>query len=554
MNHTIAEIDPTKAAEYEAIVIDLLKTEYPTLDLRVGTGLRDVLVRPDASLLGVASMDNTDLQAQMALSLMTDNSDPAIVSAVASNLGVTQRAGVAASGKVMVETTVDQAYYIPTNMYFTYSSKQYNVTQSWQVVPTTSDPLTLDPNTQVQIQVGSLVAGVQSYYFLLPVAAAAPGTEYNVLAGTLLTAGLTIGYGVTTVSVYSDIYGGEDAETVTQFVARVPQAMGIRTMESDRAISANLMEQFPGVKDVAVIGMGAPEMLRDRHNVFGASAGGKIDVYVRMSSQPDTITIVKTGIRQPDGTYQFTIGMDSTGHLSDEAPGMYLIRNITSPQSPLTYEPLSSTYGEGNPMLGSYPFSETRLSGYTGNALHDIVGVAEVYYTRWQQVQVSVSGTGLTADSAQFRIELYLPKTLADIQAYVDRDDVRNRNADTVVRGAVPCFVSAVVRISKAAAASVDSDAMKTSMVNYINGKKFGDTVTVSQLSAIAHQYDIISMGVDSQHGIQLQGRVLGTDGVFYSVGGSVLDINNIKNVSAGISPNTVVFFADPININIEGI
>jgi hypothetical protein len=561
MNHTIAEIDPTKAAAYEAMVIDLAKTEYPQLDLRVGTGLRDLLIRPDASLLGVASMDNTALQEQMSLALMTDDSDPDIVAAVASNLGVDRREGVQAAGSVMVETTIDQRYYITANMYFTAGSLRYNVLQAWETLPTTYSG-TVDNTRQVRMNVGAPAtqSSPQKYYFILPLQAAAVGVASNILAGTALTPGIVIGSGFTAATVYADIYGGEDAETVTQFKDRVPQAIGIRTMESFGAISAKLMEQFPEVRDVSVIGMGEEELLRDRHNVFGVSAGGKIDVYVRTSSQPETVSLLKTGYRQNDGSYKITIEADPVTNVFD-APGMYMVRGVTAPTLPLTAEQEGGYSVDGDVVmagapviLGSYRFTEIRRNTYTGSLLHDIQGMSEAYYTKWQGSDIYVLNSGATAAAVQFRVELYLPKRLADIQSYVDSDSVRNRNADTVIRGAIPCFVTAVAKISKSAAASPSAANMTRSLVDYINAKKIGDVLTVSQMASVMHSYDIISMGVDYQHGIQLQGTVLGTDGLFYTVSGSVLDINAIKNVAVGISPRTVAFFADPINMNIEGI
>ena len=133
------------------------------------------------------------------------------------------------------------------------------------------------------------------------------------------------------------------------------------------------------------------------------------------------------------------------------------------------------------------------------------------------------------------------------MQTLVDDDTLRNQEADQIVRGAIPCLVSLKATVYRRQSAVVDLVALGNSLADFINSKNFNDPLTISQLSAIFHSYDIVRVDLDdaSTAGLQMVGSIEAPDGTLITLSGDRLDVSLAERPDLLISPDTVVFAAD---------
>jgi hypothetical protein len=219
------------------------------------------------------------------------------------------------------------------------------------------------------------------------------------------------------------------------------------------------------------------------------------------------------------------------------------------------------------PGIGSLQYTLDRQATNLNNTYHDFgtdnTGV-ETAFSMWQQGVVVVTnvpafledGAPVYPDEVNFRVELYTPPSLEGMQSYVDNPLVRNQEADQVVRGAIPCFVTVQAAIFRRQSASVDLDAMTTSIADLINGKDFNETLPVSQVTAAMHQYDIVRVALDdtSSDGLRLTGEILAADNSVISLSGDVLNVTTVQEPELLVAADTTVFTIDRRNIFLQEV
>lgn len=529
-----------------AVVKDILLSTNANLDLKEGTALADLLVGPSAQILAFNSINNDYVRRRMSFKLLQENpeliTDDALDN-LASNYNIVRKKGTYATGTVMVKVSSAQEYTIPANYIVALGSLQYTTTQPWKIKKATVN----DPLTELLLQRDS----EGTLYFLLPMKAIAVGSVYNIAENVSLSVVATGIPNLISVSTYSAFGGGTDTENNEQLLARIPIALSHAEFSSKASISTKLFNEFTNIYDVSVVGMGDPEMLRDKHNVFGVSFGGRVDIYLKTFRQPYTKVILITANKVTDGVYTFKLN-------ATNAPGYYCIRSITSPDSLLTLE--SNFY---IPALGSLPFTESRTGYNLGTTFHDFASdpysmTRETAYSIWQESTVTVTnvspvivnGSPIYPEQLQFKVEVYIPDQLLDIQTYIDDTVITNKESDMVAKSALLAFVSVYANVYRKSSVVLNLNDMKQAVADYINGKTFGEPVTLSQLSAILHNFDIVRVGLDnSTTGMRLEAKVLGTNGIWYTMSGADLDIMSIENPSIGITSRTVIMVADPRSI-----
>jgi hypothetical protein len=257
------------------------------------------------------------------------------------------------------------------------------------------------------------------------------------------------------------------------------------------------------------------------------------------------VLLRKTGTKVLDGVYQFTIA-------ADEAPGFLRIRTVI-PVGTFA----DGTTREANPGMSS-TFQLIRDGANLTDTFHEIDpdnAAVEAAFSVWQQGTVLVTnvpamiegGSASYPDTLPFTVELYVPPQLAAMQALVDADTLRNQEADQIIRGAIPCLVSLKATVYRRQNAVVDMVALRDSLAAFINSKNFNDPLTVSQLSAVFHSYDIVRVDLDdnSTAGIQMLGSIEAPDGTIISLSGDRLDVSLAERPDLLITPDTVVFASD---------
>lgn len=547
MTDSLTTITQEKFDQAEAMVIGLLRDAMPLLDLRRGTVLRDLLVRPAAAFYALEADRLTKAQATRSLALMAESPDLATaddVNAVLSNFAMTRRAGMKAQGAARIVVAYDRAYTVDAGTVLrTLDGLEFacDITYTAKSSP--------DPLDRAQLKLWPAADG-ESYYFDLPLVAADVGVSYQLRAGTALNFRATFD-GFVAATALGDFVGAADAETLEALMARLPYAISHRSLESRASIDAILRSPEHGnfddvLQDVGVQGYGDDAQLRDKHNAMGVAMGGKVDVYVRTFNQPVYVTLEKVGTLIAPNTYRIDIS-------ADDAPGFYAVRAVTDAESSVSP---ALEFGQ-LPAVGSYDVTDVRAYASLQQTKHDVDpanGIVETAYTSLQRATLIVNEVAASENSKRFKVQLYVAPRLAEIQAYVDSHQVANVKADYLVRCPPICLVGLRVRVVRMpGAAALDVDAMKARIADYVNGRSFVAQLTVSEIVAILHQFEIrrVDMSSDPNSGFQMVGVVRDAAGGVHRLSGPNLDLRLVRNPQNLLTPETAVFGVDRNDIYI---
>lgn len=154
-----------------------------------------------------------------------------------------------------------------------------------------------------------------------------------------------------------------------------------------------------------------------------------------------------------------------------------------------------------------------------------------------------------------FLVSLYACPSVAEIQNYVDRPDVKSLRDDIIVRSAPFCLVqiSAVVGVAKNKS-HPDVTEMKKAVVDYVNSRSFVPRLTASEIVAVLSKFDILRVETmySAPKGFKMQGRIIGADGSQVYLTGPDLDIDAVADSKNLVSRNTVCFTMGIEDIDIQ--
>ena len=539
----LPDIDQAAFDTAQAEIVQLLREYAAGLDIRRGTTLRDLLVRPASQFHARDTEQLNALRQTYSLAQMAANpsaADPTVANGLLGNLAYFPGTGAAATGYVAFYLSAAKDIYVPTGYVVQDAALHKYQTTAGLTARTGS---VTDPASEVKIS--PITSSLGAYFFVVPMTAQAVGPDSNAVTAAALQPVSSPLPGVTNIGVYASFTGGVAAETIPQSMQALPAALSHRAFESEGSMTAVLGDQFTGVQAVSAVGYANAAQLRDKHNLMGVAAGSKVDIYVRDYSTPTTIMLNKTGSKVSNGIYQFDI-------LAADAPGFLRIRTILP----------VGTFADGTTGVPTPGMSSTFTLVRDGSGLTDTFheidpanAAVEAAFSVWQKGTVTVTnvpalivgGAATYPDTLPFTVEVYVPPQLAAMQAVVDGDTRRNQEADQIVRGAIPCLVSLRATVYRLQSAVVDYVAMANSLAAYINGKNFDDPLTLSQLSSVFHSYPIVRVDLDdtSTAGVQVLGSIQAPDGTMISLSGDRLDVELVKRADLLVTPDTTVFAAD---------
>lgn len=141
----------------------------------------------------------------------------------------------------------------------------------------------------------------------VPLKSARTGEEYNVSAGRFLRVESSAGIPYLSYVDHADgSKDGASVETTEAFISRAQTAITVRNLINNRSIDTVLQDQFPDILSTLTIGMGEPEMLRDKRTEMASHIelhiGGHYDTYIELKegSFEENGTVGSTYVR-PDG-------------------------------------------------------------------------------------------------------------------------------------------------------------------------------------------------------------------------------------------------------------
>lgn len=309
------EVTTDEILQAELAAEKILEARFPDLDLRLGTGLRDMVIRPNATLLALINKAVAYYFAQNTLQGADDTTSTEIVDKILSNWFLERKAG---------EKSV-----ISARMYF---ATKKNVTISSDIFFSTDNTKKFYPVQTYTIGANDLTYDSFSaeYYVDIDLVADKEGTEYDLTSGSLLYFTNFDPYFLRGEINYLESIASV-TETNTQFIRRARSAISTRNLINQPSIEARLKQDFNFIDYVTSVGMSDAEMWRDQVEVKTPNVtdpvpihiGGKTDIYVRLPMETRVLqfpTDAQGVCTIPGAYYELMRSPQSGGSAEDTIP------------------------------------------------------------------------------------------------------------------------------------------------------------------------------------------------------------------------------------------
>jgi hypothetical protein len=510
-----------------------ISENYPNIDTAPGSVFSELVIKMAAYLQNPIFNELQTLNQAKAISEVIGSATDtysAVIDAVASNYNTSRFAGKKSQGKLKVYMIRNTNAYINAGFTFYQPVVKLNYKTTTNYVVTTN-PTEL--NHLRLIQQGEL------YYFIIPIEAENVGAEYQLSDKTKLSLGSNVTLtNFTDAEVYGNFTSGLPVDTDKILISKFQQSLANKTLLSKYSILSKLKEIYP-IQALSIVGANDAEMTRSKHNIFGLSTSGKVDAYVRSSLGMETTQFTKTGTYIGNNNWTFSID-------SVDAPGFYRIISILPTPTTISAEDRSGTLLH----TASFEFDSEKST-----QVNDIYTNAEGRFSAYQTCDVIVEFPAIDAikdeTKRDFNLLVSNQPYISEIQNVFLEPDYRVACADYLIKAAIPCFVSVALTVYRRnTTVELPIELIKQDIFKYINSLDFGQTLIASKLIDICHNYDITHVELP----IKMTGSILGLDN-------SVIEIQSNNeliipvNYTAGVTPNTTLFFADYFNTsNVENM
>lgn len=406
----------------EKFIVDYLKEKYPELDVRPGTGLRDVLIRPFVGILNRIREDIEELKTNANL-LNYSVVDSAVFDRLASNWFITRDTGRKSRGIVRVFLDQPEDVEISEGHRFIYGSER--------LVFLATDVFFF-PKEDLK-----KVSGLDEWYFDVNLEAVEEGEQYNIQPGEFVEYD-PISVHVVRAECVESFASGKNIEDNAALYERLKKAITVRNLINQLSIDTVLREKKEFlVKDLYVAGFGSPEMWRDyiSGDLGSFHIGNMTDIYVKMP----VITRTKT----------YTVNNAQRIYFHDEDIPIYRIVALNG--SAVNLPPLSfETDYLVRFSKKESPYIQTNLS--TGTEVE----------VRFDTIDIDV------------------------IDNYINNSDHRVTTASLMVRGLAPVYVSCDVRYKlRQGTAPIDEGVILENIRQYINSLSIGNAPEVSDIDML---------------------------------------------------------------------
>lgn len=370
------EVSANDILEAELLAFQVLKAKFPDIDLRDGTALRDMVIRPNATLLAMINKALLFYFAQNTLSDVTDTTPTVFVDKLMSNWFLNRKQGIKA--------------IINARLYF---AKSKTVSLTSDIFFSTDGTLKYSPIASVTYSADQLIfdANANQYYLDVDLQAEQAGTTYNITSGSLIYFSNFDPYFLHAEINYLK-NSAENIETNSQFITRSNTAISTRNLINVPSINSNLLSAFPIMTGTLTAGFGDTLMVRDQIQVVVPTVGnnvwihngGCVDIYSRLplASSILQLTADNTGkINLTGSIYKFERSQVSGGTDADTIPTL-LRQAITSLSSIGTTATVTVTAANHGYTNGQLVTIEAALpSGYNGTFAITSTGAKTFTYT-----------------------------------------------------------------------------------------------------------------------------------------------------------------------------
>lgn len=271
-----------------------LKQLFPKLATDDGDNITDLLIKPVTLLWDPVVRENTRVRRGLSFAdpttLTLEEAD-----ALGGNFFIPRRRGQLSKG--------------PARIFF---ATPQNVTITQNNFVNSRGGLVFFPSEIQSIRSQEMLLNVDAdglYYFDINVIASAPGAQYNIGPNELTSiANLPAAVRVTNSRRYRF---GEEEETAVQYTGRLQSSLGEKSMNTLRGIAAKVLDAFPEVQRLNVVGFGDPEMQRDiiRGGGLGAPIAGGVGGVVLADTEGKAFS---RRFFTPEVDFQTLVGLSET--------------------------------------------------------------------------------------------------------------------------------------------------------------------------------------------------------------------------------------------------
>lgn len=406
--------------EAELLAEKLISAYYPTIDLRDGSALRDIVLRPSATILALVAKGLEKEKEESLIVNVTDDTSEEAVDVLMSNFFIDRKRGSKAQAVVRIKFSS----MLPTETVTVTPSAFFSIDNVNRFIPV--DTYSLKKNETL-----FLYQSIDSMYWYGDIVCESEGEgeQFNISGGSEFFF----------FSIFDPYFVGAECvaltsrsvetETNTSFVARAEEAISTRNLINNISIPARLNEEFNFIKNISTSGYGDYEMIRDYREILtpispdpiATHLGGHVDVYVR-TALTDKVVQVTT---DANGIVTFT------GHNP-----IYRISAITDPEVEISDVNINGSIRSSTNLLTP----EDVIGFFVEDTNYSVPGAAGTYYEKHygyssrQNIRISRSGTPLPANS-NFDIKIRYWEDISSIQSFLDDVNTRVICANYVARG-----------------------------------------------------------------------------------------------------------------------
>lgn len=534
---SLDELTPELVGQLFAEFTQMMQERHPGIELTRGP-FHDI-VSYFGSVFSAIPQTNIDkvLQSRSLLAISEDPSlaEPELVDHVTSNWGVTREAGSNAQGNITIVVSANEVVIVPASLEFDASGVSFRADGAFTGRPAGSDlPSASDRELQA--------LGDGTYAFTISATAVTEGPEGNIRRGTKMIPQAVLPRFVTSYAA-NDFTDGLSSETNQQLLDKLNLGVAAKSTSSGLNVEAFIKNQpdFARTLSYSVVGMHDPEMMRDQHWILPMSGGGRVDIYSRTNELPRSTTLQVTAtlveITVDGGIWQFAI-------TKAMAPGFYEVERVVLPDAGAE----DTGYALTMDLRG---FDDSDEVG-----MPDVLTAAEAAFTKYQTsvirfLDTNTLTTGLTVNesTAVYDVSILAMPQIAEIQDLLSSRANRHRMADTLVKGAVPCFLQVNFTIRKwPGDADPDTDAIANALADLVNNAGFPGRLYASQLAAVIHGF---LSGRQAVGAIDMFGVIRRPDNTLaYIRDPAILTVPD--DPTRMVTGRTVAFFLDPRQVGIN--
>lgn len=257
-------------ARAELFAQQYLQSQFPDTDFREGTAIRDLTIRPTASLLALIKKGLDYYFTTYTINGANNLTPEATVDDIMSNLFIYRKQGLKSTITARLYFAIRKTVVISQGLFFSPDNKVKFFPRETKVYPETD--LSYD-------------SAENEYYIDISMNSEKEGEEYNIDSGSLLYFTNFDPYFLRGEILFLNSKSSPK-ETNNEFLDRAETAISTRNLINDNSIVYRMNEAFPSVSAVTSVGYGHPEMLRDAKMIVTPTSGalmvhlgGKVDVY-----------------------------------------------------------------------------------------------------------------------------------------------------------------------------------------------------------------------------------------------------------------------------------